>query len=78
MVTSKTGNILQELFKQCTISVDPYMRGRMNSVKSYAASFEVDQPIRGGRLENWRFLTFSLMPSSRYVIPSVSEGSLSQ
>jgi NADPH:quinone reductase len=36
------------LLKSWYISVDPYMRGRMNTVKSYAASFEVDQPIRGG------------------------------
>jgi NADPH:quinone reductase len=36
------------LLKSWYISVDPYMRGRMNSVKSYAASFEIDQPIRGG------------------------------
>lgn len=36
------------LLKSWYISVDPYMRGRMNSVKSYAASFEVDEPIRGG------------------------------
>ena len=35
------------LLKSWYISVDPYMRGRMNSVKSYAASFEVDQPIKG-------------------------------
>jgi len=38
------------LLKSWYISVDPYMRGRMNSVKSYAASFEVDQPIKGGIL----------------------------
>jgi len=36
------------LLKSWYFSVDPYMRGRMNSVKSYAASFEVDQPIKGG------------------------------
>ncbi|MGA2407978.1 MAG: NADP-dependent oxidoreductase [Bacteroidales bacterium] len=36
------------LLKSWYISVDPYMRGRMNSIKSYAASFEVDQSIRGG------------------------------
>jgi NADPH:quinone reductase len=35
------------LLKSWYISVDPYMRGRMNSAKSYAVSFEVDQPIRG-------------------------------
>jgi NADPH:quinone reductase len=36
------------LLKSWYISVDPYMRGRMNSAKSYAASYEVDQPIKGG------------------------------
>lgn len=36
------------LLKSWYLSVDPYMRGRMNDVKSYAASFEVDKPIRGG------------------------------
>lgn len=36
------------LLKSWYLSVDPYMRGRMNSTKSYAASFEVDQPIKGG------------------------------
>src|ERR1035437_8219616 len=35
------------LLKSWYISVDPYMRGRMNSVKSYAASFEIDKPIKG-------------------------------
>jgi NADPH-dependent curcumin reductase CurA len=35
------------LLKSWYFSVDPYMRGRMNSAKSYAASFEVDQPIQG-------------------------------
>ena len=28
------------------LSVDPYMRGRMNDAKSYAASFQIDQPMR--------------------------------
>ena len=35
------------LLKSWYISVDPYMRGRMNDVKSYAASFEVGIPIKG-------------------------------
>jgi NADPH-dependent curcumin reductase CurA len=35
------------LLKTWYISVDPYMRGRMNDVKSYTASFQVDQPISG-------------------------------
>ena len=36
------------LLKPWFISVDPYMRGRMNDFKSYAAAFQIDQPIRGG------------------------------
>jgi NADPH:quinone reductase len=36
------------LLKSWYVSVDPYMRGRMNSAKSYAASYEVNEPIRGG------------------------------
>ena len=30
------------------LSVDPYMRGRMNDVKSYVPPFEVGQPMQGG------------------------------
>jgi NADPH-dependent curcumin reductase CurA len=41
----KNGEVL---LRSRYISVDPYMRGRMNDVKSYAASFQVDQPIAGG------------------------------
>ena len=36
------------LLKTWYISVDPYMRGRMNDMKSYAASFQLDQPFSGG------------------------------
>ena len=36
------------LLKSWYISVDPYMRGRMSSVKSYAASFDIDKPVKGG------------------------------
>ena len=32
------------------LSVDPYMRGRMNDAKSYAASFQIDQPMTGGAI----------------------------
>ena len=30
------------------LSVDPYMRGRMNDVKSYVPPFQIDAPIDGG------------------------------
>jgi hypothetical protein len=36
------------LLKPLFISVDPYMRGRMNDAKSYVPPFEVDKPIDGG------------------------------
>ena len=32
------------------LSVDPYMRGRMNDAKSYAACFQIDQPMTGGAI----------------------------
>ncbi|MGV8845621.1 NADP-dependent oxidoreductase [Tessaracoccus sp.] len=32
------------------MSVDPYMRGRMNDSKSYAASFQIDSPLEGGAI----------------------------
>ncbi len=31
-------------------SVDPYMRGRMNDVKSYSPPFKIDQPIEGAAI----------------------------
>ncbi len=36
------------LLKGMYYSVDPYMRGRMNDAKSYAAPFEIDKAIAGG------------------------------
>jgi NADPH:quinone reductase len=42
--SSKKGEIL---LKGMFYSVDPYMRGRMNDAKSYAAPFPLDQPIMG-------------------------------
>ncbi|CAN5871414.1 NADP-dependent oxidoreductase [soil metagenome] len=35
------------LMKGMYYSVDPYMRGRMNDAKSYAAPFETDKPLNG-------------------------------
>ena len=32
------------------MSVDPYMRGRMNDVKSYTAAVELGEPIDGGAI----------------------------
>src|ERR1044072_1246661 len=38
----------QVLVRNLVMSVDPYMRGRMNDVKSYVPPFQVDQPLEGG------------------------------
>lgn len=36
------------LVRTLYLSVDPYMRGRMNAAKSYAPPFEVGKPLKGG------------------------------
>ena len=41
----KDGEIL---VRNTVMSVDPYMRGRMNDVKSYVPPFQIDQPLDGG------------------------------
>src|SRR5881398_2148766 len=38
----------QVLVRNLFMSVDPYMRGRMNDRKSYAPPFELDAPMHGG------------------------------
>ncbi len=32
------------------LSVDPYMRGRMNDVKSYVSGFQIGEPLQGGAI----------------------------
>ncbi len=41
----RTGDML---LKTVYVSVDPYLRGRMNDSKSYVPSFELDKPIQSG------------------------------
>ena len=38
----------QVLVRNLFMSVDPYMRGRMNDMKSYVPPFQVGQPLEGG------------------------------
>ncbi len=38
----------QVLVRNTVLSVDPYMRGRMNDVKSYTPPFALDAPMEGG------------------------------
>ncbi|MCB2377941.1 NADP-dependent oxidoreductase [Hymenobacter sp. BT635] len=43
-----TPSVGQVLLKTLYVSVDPYMRGRMNEGKSYVPPFTVGEPIAGG------------------------------
>ena len=38
----------QVLVRNLFMSVDPYMRGRMNDAKSYVPPFELGRPLDGG------------------------------
>lgn len=38
----------QVVVRNIVMSVDPYMRGRMNDVKSYVAPFQIGEPLDGG------------------------------
>src|SRR3954453_1374753 len=38
----------QLLVRNLVMSVDPYMRGRMNDAESYAAPYQLDHPMYGG------------------------------
>ena len=40
----------QILVVNSAISVDPYMRGRMNDVKSYSPPYQIDEPMEGGAI----------------------------
>jgi NADPH-dependent curcumin reductase CurA len=40
----------QVLVRNLYMSVDPYMRGRMNDVKSYVPPFQIGQPLDGGAI----------------------------
>jgi len=51
------------LVRNLVMSVDPYMRGRMNDVKSYVPPFELDETLQGGavgRIEESRNPAFKV------------------
>jgi len=41
-------NDQEVLVRNLFMSVDPYMRGRMNEGKSYVPAFEIRKPLEGG------------------------------
>jgi len=52
LVQTELGSLKEEevLVRNTYISVDPYMRGRMNDRKSYIPPFELGQPLSGGAI----------------------------
>src|SRR4051794_9932474 len=40
----------QVLIRNAFMSVDPYMRGRMNDVESYVPPFQLGEPLQGGAI----------------------------
>ncbi|MEL7310089.1 MAG: NADP-dependent oxidoreductase [Pseudomonadota bacterium] len=68
----------QLLLRHHFLSVDPYMRGRMNDVKSYVPPFQIDEPIVGGGVaevieshaEGWSKgdLVVGMLPWSEYSV----------
>ena len=47
------------------MSVDPYMRGRMNDVKSYSPPFRLGQPSQAGAARQSRRLAYQAMGEAR-------------
>jgi NADPH-dependent curcumin reductase CurA len=50
------------LVRTIAMSVDPYMRGRMNAAKSYAPPWELDQPAQGAAIGEVLASTVDLLP----------------
>jgi NADPH:quinone reductase len=48
------------------ISVDPYMRGRMNDAKSYTPPFQVDAPLEGGVVAKVLESKMSILPPAMW------------
>jgi NADPH-dependent curcumin reductase CurA len=61
----------QVLVRNSFMSVDPYMRGRMNDRRSYAAPYQLGQPLEGGAIgevivSNARELAVGSLVESNY------------
>ncbi|MBW3085079.1 putative NADP-dependent oxidoreductase YfmJ [Austwickia sp. TVS 96-490-7B] len=61
----------QVLVRNTVMSVDPYMRGRMNDVKSYVPPFQVDAPLEGGAVGEVIASTADALPVGTTVLHSL-------
>ncbi|GAB79141.1 hypothetical protein SAMN05421595_3002 [Austwickia chelonae] len=53
------------------MSVDPYMRGRMNDTKSYIPPFQIDEPLQGGAVGEVIASTSDALPAGTMVVHSL-------
>ena len=75
-ITLPVLNEEEVLIKALYFSVDPYMRGRMNDVKSYAPPFQLNDPIYGnaiGQIKQSRSAGFKKGDLVRGILPWASE-----
>ncbi len=56
------------LVRNVCISVDPYMRGRMNDAKSYVPPFQIGQPLEGGAVGRVIVSQNEKIPAGTYVL----------
>jgi NADPH-dependent curcumin reductase CurA len=56
------------LVRNLYMSVDPYMRGRMNDVKSYAPPFELGKPLHGAAVGQVLHSTHPALPEGEFVL----------
>ncbi|MDI6101020.1 NADP-dependent oxidoreductase [Actinoplanes sp. NEAU-A12] len=61
----------QVLIRNVYMSVDPYMRGRMNDVKSYMPPFAVGEPLDGGAIGEVVTSHAENVPVGSYVVHSL-------
>src|SRR3954447_2326508 len=55
------------LVRNIAMSVDPYMRGRMNDAESYAAPYQLNEPMYGGAVGRVEQSTVPSLPEGTVV-----------
>jgi hypothetical protein len=58
----------QVLIRNAFVSVDPYMRGRMNDVRSYVTPFAVGEPLTGGAVGQVVASAAEALPEGAWVV----------
>ena len=66
----------QVLVRNTVMSVDPYMRGRMNDTRSYSQPFQVDAPLDGGAVGEVVESRCEKLPVGTHVLHGLAPASL--